>query len=148
ACPPSDAYVRLGHAALAALAGRRDTHLALPAGVADAVRAAALQVARAHGGLFGIGAVSRAEARALRALDELLANPPALDADALPPRRVTVGLDGGARAALVTDDDVLPVDDELAWPERRTSPLRVRRDGRHWLLEAGAAPVRVDGERV
>lgn len=146
--PPSEAYVRRGHAALAALAGRRGQHLSLPGAVGDAVRAAALDVARAHGGVFGVGAVSRAEARALRALDALLASPPTIDPQALEVRHVTVGADGRAGAALLTDDRVLPVDGALSLPRAEATGARLFRDGRLWLLDAGAALVRVDGERV
>lgn len=146
--PPSEDYVQRGHAALAALAGRRGRHLSLPGDVLDAVREAGHDVARAHGGLFGLGAVSRSEARALRALDALLSNPPALDPQALGSRRVTVGADGRADAALLTDDRMLPVEESLALPGVAHDGARLFRDGRLWLLDAGRALVRVDGERV
>lgn len=148
--PPSDSYVHRGHAALAMLAGRQDAHLSLPAGVADGVRDAARRLARAHGGLFGIGAVSRRQARALRALDALLADPPPLDVESLPARRVTIALEGRARAALQSDDEVLPIDEaRTLTPGNTLDGLpRIRREGRHWLLDAGSAEVRVDGQRT
>jgi len=68
---PSDAYMHRGQQVLVALAGRA-RGMRLDAEALGAVVPLAEDVARAAGGLFGFGAISRAEAAALREIAEAL----------------------------------------------------------------------------
>ncbi len=69
--PPTPAYLERGRATLATLAARDNTLGYDEALLADVV-VLARTVAKAAGGLFGIGAVSRAEARALQSIAKAL----------------------------------------------------------------------------
>jgi len=68
---PSDAYVHRGQGVLVALAGRARGMRLEPEALGDVV-SLAQDVAKAAGGLFGIGAVNRAEAGAIRQIAEAL----------------------------------------------------------------------------
>lgn len=107
---PSNTYVERGLAALSALAGRESSPLALSANVLDQVRDAAREVAKAHGGFFGIGSISRSEADALEVLRLALdARDPHPPHEIEPRRRVTITcststFDPSAQSAVVVPD--------------------------------------------
>lgn len=85
--PPSAVYLKRGLAALAALSGREGSPLALPASALPQAQEAARDVAKAHGGFLGFGAISRSEADVLDALRASLEGANAADPGEVETRR-------------------------------------------------------------
>lgn len=176
--PPTELYYERGFAALSALAGREQSPLSLPSGVLERAQQAARDVARSHGGFFGLGAISRSEAEVLETLKQaLLEQPgglsPTLGGQEIPSRRrVTIScntstFDPSAENAVLVPDiapDIRAVIEgsglivgsdadcglRVESPQIAPHHARVAMESRRFYIEDLDSPtgVRVDGERV